>query len=281
MSLHTIKNLMGKFSNQEINILYFPALSVLDSAILDIPVNYYGNTNIRHPNLTNISELTWANYDFIFTHSINETVINLSNTFHIPILYYISNKNKINKTYPKNIVYLYDTLSPIEMDNLICINLRVDLPVSNINTLNTKNCVFINYHFEKINETLKNDIQNKIPDATFIDHLPSLKDLSHIFAEHKVCVDFSSYGHYEAILAIKNLCSYLRFNDKNTDIENKYDNLSSIDHFNDETYQNLTEFYNINQFNNDIKLINSQTNKDAKKDLSSVYGFMKFRRYVI
>jgi len=280
MSLHTIKNLMGRFSDKEINILYFPSLSVLDSMILNIPVNYYGNTNISHPNLTNLTELSWENYDFIFAHNLSDTIVNLSNTLHIPILYYINSKNKINRSYPKNIVYLYDTTSPIESENVISINLIPDL--ESMNVAPKQNCVFLNYHIEKINQSLKADIQQKIPDAVFIDDVPeSTSALAKIFAQYKVCVDFGSVGHHEALLALQNRCVYLKFNNENTTTEHQYDNLFGVDNLDDETYKNIVTFYNINQFNNDLKLIEKQINKNAIQDLSSVYGFMKFRRYVL
>lgn len=282
MSLHTIRNLMEKFSNPEINILYFPALSAIDLHILDIPVNYYGNTDISSQNLTNLTELTCASYDFIMTHHLNDTVLNLSNSFHIPILYYVNDKNQI-KQHHKNIIYLYDTKTPIEIPNTICINLIDDILVNDVDIESKNDCVFINYHSEKINNKLQNEIKERIPEAVFLDSLPNnISELSKTFSQYKVCVDINPNNTYDTLIALKNKCLCINFYQENSVVlDTKYDNLYYVNQLDDSVYQNLIKFYNTNQFNNDIKLINSQINKNSLHDLSSVYGFMKFRRFVV
>lgn len=281
MSLYTIKNLLSKFSTKEVNILYFPSMSVLDIAILDIPVNYFGNTNIKHKNLTNISELTWLSYDFIFTHFIDDNIVNISNAFHIPILYYINNQNKTKTPVPKNTIFLYDTLNPIAIENGICINL-INNNTNITETSKTKDCLVINYHVSKLNENIKKSLIDNIPEVTIMDSLPnSTNDLAAAFATHKVCIDFTPSNVHDSILALKNKCVCVNFYDEKNVCENKYDNLYYVDNLNYDAYQNLIQFYNSNQFNNDLQKINSQNNTNSWSDLASVYGLLKYRRYVI
>ena len=271
---------MSKFTNKEVHILYFPALSALDLPILDIPVNYFGNSDIKHPNLTNLLELTWLNYDFIFTHHLDDTIINLSNVFHIPILYYVNDKTKIDRSFPKNVIFLYDTLNPNQMPNTICINLINR--IKTFDTDNKKSCLFINYHKQKLDDKIKDGIRNNLPDATIIDSLPtSFNDLSEIFAKHKVCIDMHPCNIYDSILSIKNKCIYVGFYDKNNVFEHKYDNLYYVDNVNYDVYEKLIQFYNSNQFNKDIKTIDSNINDNAAQDISSVYSLLKFRRFII
>jgi hypothetical protein len=271
---------MSKFTNKEVNVLYFPSLSALDLTILDIPVNYFGNSNIKHPNLTNLSELTWLNYDFIFTHHLDDTIINLSNVFHIPILYYVNNKTKIDKSFPKNIIFLYDTLSPDQIPNTICINLINKTKTFNID--NKKDCLFINYHRQKLDDKTTENIKSNLPDATIIDSLPgSLNELSEIFAQYKVCVDMHQCNIHDSILSIKNRCVYIGFYNKNNVFEHKYENLYYVDNINYDAYEKLIQFYNPNQFNKDIKTIDSNINNNAAQDLSSVYSLLKFRRFIV
>lgn len=281
MSLHTIKNLLAKFSNKEINILYFPAMSAIDMSILDIPVNYFGNTSIKHKNLTNISELTWLNYDFIFTHYIDNNIVNLSNIFHIPILYYINTRDKIKDDAPKNTIFLYDTPDKTTVQNGICINL-INTNDNVLDTNKTNDALVINYHHQTINENLRKNLTQNIQDITIIDSLPqSLHDLETIFASHKVCIDFTPANIHDAILAIKNKCIYINFINENVNIDHKYDNLHNINHLDYNIYNNLIALYNTNQFHNDLKDINNQKNTNSASDLASVYNLLKYRRYVI
>jgi hypothetical protein len=256
-------------------------MSAIDMPILDIPVNYFSNTNIKHQNLTNVSDLTWFNYDFIFTHFIDNTIINLSNAFHLPILYYVNNKEKINDSVPKNTIFLYDTLNPINKENLICINtININSKISEKEK--TKDCLVINYHLNKLNDNLKKNITDGIPDATIIETLPSsINDLEDIFAEYKICIDFNPINIHDTLLALKNKCVCLQFYQKSNFIENQYDNLYVVDNIDHESYNKLIELYNSNQFNNDIKTINDQVNNNSWLDLASIYDLLKYRRYVI
>lgn len=281
MSVHTIKNLMSKFSNKELNVLYFPAMSAIDIAILDMPINYFGNTGIQHKNLTNIFDLTWFSYDFIFAHFIDDTIINLSNTLHIPILYYVDNIEKIKKPVPRNTIFLYDTLNPISVENTICINIiNVNKKISEKEK--TKDCLIINYHSQKLNDNLKKSVVDNIPESTIIDVLPSdIESLENIFAEHKICIDFNSINIYDTILAIKNKCICINFYQNNNVCNYKYDNLYVVDNIDTDNYQKLIQLYNPNQFTKDIKTINSQINNNSLSDLASVYSLLKYRRYVV
>ena len=106
-------------------------------------------------------------------------------------------------------------------------------------------------------------------------------DLSEIFAKHKVCIDMHPCNIYDSILSIKNKCIYVGFYDKNNVFEHKYDNLYYVDNVNYDVYEKLIQFYNSNQFNKDIKTIDSNINDNAAQDISSVYSLLKFRRFII
>lgn len=83
MSVYTIRNIVTKFIDSNIRVLYARPKNIAHKDITGL-----SQKNILIYDITEISDLSWFTYDILLTHQLNNQILELAYSMHLPIVCY-------------------------------------------------------------------------------------------------------------------------------------------------------------------------------------------------
>lgn len=222
MFTHSIRNIVQKQSNDNINILYYPNNSIVDDIIIEwgynifIPAGISRNKSI-HKNVTYIKNMSLFEYDFVLSHHMDHQLMNMCVNLHIPAVQYLSyglyNQDKIIDQ--PNLYYIAENKVNILQEKIITI--IPDINYTNTN-INEKICMIIN---KKNNSDLIQAIMSMIPNISLVDtELVDKKAMEEIVTNHNMIIDLYPSDIYRILFCAKNNVPYLTIKNHYTDILN-------------------------------------------------------------
>jgi hypothetical protein len=269
MSSLPINNIVHKFNNRDLSILYYPSKDlILNDLITDLECNFFIQSPYRDikPNIIVTSLLHIYEYDFILTHNVDQNIMQTAHSLHIPVIYwpkFIVDITKINdKT--KNISYIVETMSGTPQRNdikNICLINSIVPPCPEIGNQN-KVPVFIRHENINCGDIIR-ALANKYPDLLVVDdNKLKHKSMIELISKSSMMIDFQPHSSIKIDYCFRHGIPYITLNsDTNMGYKAKYSNvvLVNLDSSIIEaisTYQNSSLPHSPNNsYNNDMELL--------------------------
>lgn len=231
MFTYSIRNIVHKQNDQNIDILYYPNNSIIDDIITSWNYNFYIpsiNRTINNTNTTYVKNISLFEYDFILCHQINDQIIGISNNLHLPIVQYLEyGKYDTNKIPDQpNIYYIAEHDTQLIKNKIITIIPSVKLELEN---KNPNICMMINRNIDYGN-TIQN-IMSQIPNISLVDSLAiNKKAIVDILINHKIVIDVNPTDIYKPLFCALAGVPYITINNPFTQmLKSVLDNISFIE----------------------------------------------------
>lgn len=219
MSVIAIKNIIHKYLDQNVNILYDPTYSLFDYIIYDLPFNFFTTKPyiIDRENVVYAKDLALFSYDMIFAH--NDCDMSLGTKLHIPIIKYVHTYALENAQAAPNVFTILENAAEVNVDSFF----TVSMPLLNLSREEEKlNTALINTHPVGLDPKVVQFLMQQIPDLHIIDHTNNLLKIS----QYKTVIDLYPTNQTNMLYALKNNTCYLTTTQKNTiKYAEKYNNV--------------------------------------------------------
>lgn len=209
MSVVAIKNIIHKYVDDQVNILYDPTYTLFDYLVYDLPFNFFTTKPyiIDRPNVVYAKDLGLFSYDMIFSH--NQSDMNLSYKMHIPMVKYVHAYALENAQSAPGLFTILENAAEVNMPSFFVVSSPI------LNTLqNTKqhNTALINSDPAGLDPKIIQFFMHHIPDLQIIDHTNNLLNI----ANYKTVIDLYPNNQTNLLYALKNKTCYLTTTQKNT-----------------------------------------------------------------
>jgi hypothetical protein len=234
MFTYGARNIVHKQSSDNINILYYPSTDLIDDIVTDWSANFFIITDraqsnkIKKDNVCYTSNISLFEYDFILSYHLNDSILSLSSTLHIPIVLYLTYGSYDDSKIPeyKNVFYIVEHTGESEQDKLLTLVPNINKEINNIDN---NICLFINKTTQdsKLPEILLSKIKNlSIVDEERVDQ----KAMVEILSNHRLCIDLYPKSIYKMLYCAHIGAPYLTVQSNLTENYKKiYDGLFFID----------------------------------------------------
>lgn len=219
MSVVAIKNIIHKYLDQNINILYEPTYSLFDYILYDLPFNFFTTKPyiIDRHNVTYAKDLSLFSYDMIFSH--NDCDMNLATKMHLPMVKYVHAYALENAQAAPNVFTILENAAEVNVASFF----TVSTPLLNVLQQTEKqDTALINSHPVGLDPKVTQFLVQQIPDLHIIDHTNNLLNIS----QYKTVIDLYPTNQTNMLYALKNNTCYLTTTQKNTmEYAKKYSNV--------------------------------------------------------
>ncbi len=176
MSSTVIKNIIHKFLDKNINILYGPTYSMFDYMVFDLPFNFFVNKpyRISKDNVISVMDVTLFDYDLVWINGLTPT--DLGQKLHVPILQYVPSFITDSMDISHNTFYVLEGADETRNKNLVPIDLPWVQPSGNIDKIG--DTAIINCYESKLDPKILHFFHDKIPNVHVIEELKDLPQIS-------------------------------------------------------------------------------------------------------
>lgn len=210
MSTIAIKNIIHKYTEKSINIIYEPTYSLFDYLIYDLPFNFFMTKPyiIDKPNVIYPRDLSLFSYDMLFCH--NQENNDLALKLHLPIVRYIHTYALENVQGGPNIFTVLENAEDVGVPSFF----SVSMPIFNMkNDIKVKkDSVLINSRPAGLDNKVIEFLKDKIPRLDIIDHTNNLLNI----CQYKTVIDLYPTNQTNMLYALNNNVCYLTTTQKNT-----------------------------------------------------------------
>lgn len=247
MSVVAIKNIIHKYLDNTINILYEPTYSLFDYLMYDLPFNFFTTKPyiLDRPNVVYSKDLSLFSYDMIFSH--NECDPSAANKMHIPMIKYVHTYALENAESAPNTFTILENAQEVSVPSFF----TVSMPVLNIQqNEKTHTTALINSHPIGLDKKIVQFLLEQIPDLQIIDHTNNLLNIS----QYKSVIDLYPTNQTNMLYALKNNVCYLTTTQKNTiKYAERYNNVYHASTILDLVQKNkqCLETYSVSSFDKD------------------------------
>jgi hypothetical protein len=209
MSVIAVKNIIHKYTENTINIVYEPTYSLFDYMLYDLPFNFFTTKPyiIDRSNVIYARDLSLFNYDMMFCH--NEADAGLGFKLHVPIVKYIHTYALDEAQAGPNLFTILENTNDVNVPSFF----SVDAPLLNIKNDNKNyETVLINSHPAGLDKKVVDFLISKINNLHVIDHTNNLLNIS----QYKTVIDLYPTNQTNMLYALNNNVCYLTTTQKNT-----------------------------------------------------------------
>jgi hypothetical protein len=266
MSVIAVKNVIHKYTETNINILYEPTYSLFDYIIYNLPFNFFTTKPyiIDKSNVVYVRDLSLFSYDMLFSH--NEPDTTLATKLHIPSVRYVHTYALEEAQSSPNVFTILENATDVNVPSFY----SVSMPLLNIEqNTKTHKTALINSSPAGLDPKIVEFFGNQIPDLHIIDHTNNLLNIS----QYKTIIDLYPTNQTNMLYALNNNVHYLTTTQKNTiKYAEKYNNVHHASTVLDLIQKNTEclETYSENSFSEVKNSLSSNWHDQMTNILSSI-----------